>query len=272
MSDKLAWSAALHAARHFNLFVETSYSARDADAEGRLAIGGDLNLYKYGIGRKAGHACAVAILMGEAYFWESSPEPYQYVLIDFPPHKLHIVNSDVVVHPLSKFPAQAIDFRKEVAALTKTSDDLAADGDLVGGDGTVLLKGAKKDENKFKLSCNTLERCRKLVIEVPAASRVLVSVVPEKDKDTTEFTGSTHFSCQPGELLFNFNRVRKAIIHNIAVGGSILAPTTHVTVYSGQMTGVMVAKTLDDDKNGHFQFNWSEYWPSCDARLSRLEM
>lgn len=255
--------ADLAAALPFNVVSLGDFVSGHSDVEGRLAVGGRLDVWHYGVGLRdpdgvvaavGGHLLAsdaafhgdVAVA-GEAWFDNAG---------------LYREDGTAgVVHRGS-----GVDFDALAAGLERASDVLssvAATGPTIAGGTHLRLVGGRPDVNVFRLGADALARTQHLTIEVPDGAHAIINV----HGDAVRFQNFGVFptSLDPSRVLFNAAEARTVRIEAFGFRGSLLAPRASVDFDNGRFDGQLFAGAVLGDGLGDGQpdgqFNHVAYNP-----------
>ncbi len=256
------------AANDYNVFVRGNYGnyengiydTHDSDVEGRLAAGGDINIKKYSVGKKAPESTYNMVSGGNINFISGSvsnggifAEGNIYLDHAGPLDPNHNVTS-LIIDPLAKNP---VDFDDAFAYLDDLSAHLSsmnATGiTTVESWGKIILEG-NDDVNIFNVNGADLD-----------SSCGLKFIIGDNDKAIVNILGATTFrnfgisgvDGKERDVVYNFLNSEFLDINKIGVIGNILAPKTNITFNSGVINGNIVANSF----KGTGQSNWPPYEP-----------
>lgn len=278
-------SAAVHAgninlgqAAEFNTFIKGNFESSGPDAEGRVAVGGDLTITGgYSFADKNGSANGAEVIVGGNVASENGsikvhggPESANGQLIYG-----GTISGSLGAGTASKTNNSGIDFNAAFAHLNKLSEQLAkATTPNVAkkpeGWWLTFTPSEKNDSNVYVIDITQDELKSGIKIDnthIAKDALIVFNVKPSGSSTTIDFNISqmdlgtdisTHKQNLAGQsaidkhILFNFYGVTDLNL-NSSVYGSILAPTANIQASTGVVWGHVIANSW----KGSMQMNWA---------------
>ena len=236
----------LGSARDFNLFLFGDLSQPSSDTEGAVAVGGNANLANYSIGDKlSSNPRRYDLIVAGDLIFKSGAVSRGSALVGGKASLGTVSFEGELVHG-----TPSIDFKltrelimnesRRLGGLPTTSaTHFESWGQPRGG---LDLSGDNQTLNVFSISSEDLSRSYSLIINVPAASKVVVNIsgsnVAIKNMDI-RLNGTTR-----NKVLFNFLNCTQLHVSGVSIEGSILAPNAHIDFQSGVVRGQVIAESL----------------------------
>lgn len=248
----------------YNLLTWGKGVLKNSSTEGRVAVGGKVELEGYSIGNKAdsSDSAAGSLIVGNKLTAKhgqvSNGSIYVGGKYDGPNYDLNSARGSVTESKLGKENLM-LDFAAVQASLTAKSNNWGkalANGTSMFEYSTLTLLGSNGSLNIFNIDSEMLEMTRTLNLFVPNLARVLINVSGRKVDFSNKGLGA---GFDPRNTLFNFYEATKLTMNGIGIEGSILAPNANVIFKSGQMKGQLIAKSFKGSGSLHdYAFNNDE--------------
>ena len=251
ISPLQAFAFNLGIAGEFNAFILGDFRS-NSDTEGRLAVGGNVNLQGYSVGdrlsddEKAAHPDTL-VVGGNLDFTNGTV--YGNAVV-----RGNANLNSVDVQGELKERQGSIDFDSEAVSLRNKSLELSlleANGTLNSQYGGLYLSGdGTSDMQVFEihgedlLSAHTLE-----LKDIADDATVILNV--SGDYSGFSNMGMNTLANFSDNVLFNFFDAEELLINGVGVEGSILAPFARVSANNGQLEGTMVAASVDGSMEYH---------------------
>jgi len=264
-------------ASQFNAFIRHDFTCAGSDVEGRLAVGGNLNLQGgFDVGCKTystdGHNCEDVTCTAIALVGDF---PYALVVggnAVYPSGQIHsggaIIHGSLTGHPTlhsscgAAVTGDAINFDAEFADLIETSsllNALTSTGTVQLDSGNnVFFKGTGASLDVFRISAATLALAKRISF---SGINPLATVIVNIDGKTIT-AGSFGFDSQGLErnVLWNFHEATKITLKSLGWRGTIFAPLADIfTENGGVIIGAVIANSYTGVGYGCFQINWFEF-------------
>ena len=243
-----ATAITLGTAGEFNTLIFGDYACT-SDAEGRVAVGGNMTVNHYSVGYKLTseevekYQKNLLIVGGNLKFGDGTVY-YGNVLVggsvDMPSY---VPDGELIVgKPLPvDFDAEEVSLK----ALSAEFSELDANGTVVDEWGTLKFYGDGESELQvFSLDGDMALKASGLKISgIPDGATVLVNV----SGTSTGLTNMSMEALKPiqTKVLFNFYEATTLTFSGIAVRGSVLAPFAHVNNPQGVIWGTIIAASWD---------------------------
>jgi choice-of-anchor A domain-containing protein len=183
------------------------------------------------------------------------------------------VDSSVYYDHSKTFATMPIEFASASSALQGMSDTLngyTPTGTTNISNGNIVLTATSPNLDVFAVEYGDLANTHSVTLNFPvnsfgqdtSTSTVIINVINTKDGGTEATfmnSGLEINGHDGGKILWNFNKATKVTISSIGFVGSILAPMALVNMQWGQISGTLVAKTIDSTSEFYympFQNNW----------------
>jgi choice-of-anchor A domain-containing protein len=251
-SATMAGASGLGTAGDFNTFIFGDYACT-SDAEGKVAVGGNMNVDSYSVAYELpDRAGEDMLIVGGNLSFGNGEVYYGNIVVGGSATYAHANTADGTatdgVDPLP------IDFEAEEAYLKALSQELAAltptgtakgkwSGLRIVGDGSSTLQVF--DVNGSKLSSLTWLHALE---GIPEDATLLFNISGTSSGMTGGWQPLTPYH---NKVLFNFYEATSLSFNNIAVEGSVLAPYAQIENPTGVIWGTVVAASWD----GHMQQN-----------------
>ncbi len=261
------------AANNYNAFIFNDFNATSGDVEGRLAVGGNVDISNYSVNIKgatqlyAETATYPALVTGgDLQFKSGQIAGDVHVGATYIPTSTGTVTNGAT----SIGGTSPIDFDSEFTNLTKLAEDLSlltANGTAIDKWSSQYLAGAGEnslggDLHVFNLDATDMLFTDYFLSDVDKGDTVLFNVAGDDIATSWGNFGGSDFSLKnmSDNILFNFFEAESLEI-NAALYGSILAPKADISASSGVIWGQVIANSW----NGNAQINDN---PFTDNRVS----
>ena len=234
----------LGAATPFNVFVTGDASLQGSDSEGALAVGGNATLRDYSVGATlptSNGTRNVLVVGGNLTFTNGAVQNGNAVYGG----KGTLTN---VTFPQGGSAQQGsvLDFGAATTQLRGLSTyyaTLTTNGTTSVQNSALTLSGSSTTLNVFTVSGSAVAGARSVTINAPASSTVLVNI----DGTTGGFTNAnfTLTGVDASHVLYNFYQATALTLQNVAIQGSILAPSAAIDFTAGVITGTLVGASLN---------------------------
>ena len=253
----------LGTANDYNVFIHQNFSATSSDVEGRMAVGGDINISHYSVNIKNGSQLytdtsdsPALVAGGDLNFKSGQIAGDVHVGGTYTP-----TSSGNVVNGSANIGAPAlIDFDAEFNNLINLSTSLSLlSPNAVAEDqfSTQYLTGAgannlENDMHIFSLDSSDMLFSDYLLSNVDKGDTVLFNVSGTDISTSWGNFGGSDFSLDimSENIIFNFYEA-EALHLNASLYGSILAPKADITAPTGVIWGQVIANSWD----GNMQIN-----------------
>ncbi len=234
----------LGAATPFNVFVTGDAALQGSDSEGALAVGGNATLRDYSVGATLPNSNGtrnVLVVGGNLTFTNGAVQ------------NGNAVYGGVGMLTNVTFPqggkaqqGSVLDFGAATTQLRGLSTyyaTLATNGTTSVQNGALTLSGSSTTLNVFTVSGSAVAGARSVTINAPASSTVLVNI----DGTTGGFTNAnfTLNGVDASHVLYNFPQATTLTLQNVAIQGSILAPSAAIDFTAGVINGTLVGASLN---------------------------
>lgn len=268
-----AMSLDLGLAGQFNAFVLGDMTASHSDVEGRLAVGGNLNLQHYAIGMQLDNSRGARddLIVGgvlnfsDGRIYNGNARSGEGGVIE----RVGFYSDDQIDRVNGSYIAgNPIDFSQIAEELTDKSrlwGNLSVNG-LVDFEswGGLTLSGHDPTLNIFSISATQLADTKKFLLDMPMSARALINVTGKNvtmqgfgfyryangvpvngDGRIPDNTPSErHDGSQTQNILFNFIEAEILQAYAIGIKGSILAPLADMIFYNGHIDGNLIVNSL----------------------------
>lgn len=247
----------LGAASDFNVFVLENHTSLSSMIEGRLAVGGNLNINNFSVGEKLSPSFKgdVVVVGGEAIF---------------PSGRISYGNltaagsvagvGTAVRNGMAKDATVAggstldIDFAAEGDMLRELSTNLGAltaNGTYTFQYGIYNLKGdCKSSLQVFSLKAAELATANTIKNScIPKDATVLFNIVGESV--AIQNIGMQSLTSIRDKVMFNFPQAKTVKLTSVAIEGSILAPLAQFDQPAGRVEGQVIARVWNSTNNGY---------------------
>lgn len=235
----------LGAASNYNVFVFGNMSQQNADAEGRVAVGGNASFTNFGIGDRLPAGNEARLVVGGNLQYTRG-QLFGGVGIHAGTATLQQVNGTFQQ-------GSAIDFAAAKQELTNLSADLAAltptgttTYETWGG---IQLNGKGSNLAVFLLDGAKLSTTNFLKIDADPLATVIINVLG--DNITLSNFGIDLGSTRKQNLLFNFFEATKLASSGFTFPGSVLAPKADYSFNNGNIEGTLIANSVSGTGEFH---------------------
>lgn len=273
-SPTSAMSLDLGLAGQFNAFVLNDMTASHSDVEGRLAVGGNLNLQHYAIGMELGNSQGYRddLIVGgvlnfsDGRVYNGNARSGGAATIErvgfYSEDQINRLNGNYIA-------GNPIDFSQiggELADKSRLWGNLSVNG-LVDFEswGGLTLAGDDPTLNIFSISAEQLGSTTKFLLDIPDSARALINVtgknvtmqgfgfyrqedgVPVNDDDgriPDNAPPKRHDGLLTQNILFNFIEAEVLEAYAIGIKGSILAPLADMIFFNGHIDGNLIVNSL----------------------------
>ena len=244
-SSTIAGASALGTAGEFNTFIFGDYACT-SDAEGRVAVGGDMVVSSYSVAYKLADQSGQDMLIvggdlefaGRVYYGNivvggsatyGNEDPAEGTATDgIDPLPVDFAAEEAYLKALSQ----------ELAELTPTGTAVSLwNGLKITGDGSSALQVFNIDGSELD-SLTWLHNLE----DIPGDATLLFNISGESSGMTGGWQQLTSYH---DRVLYNFYEATTLSLQNISVEGSILAPYAHVDNPQGVIYGTVVAASWD---------------------------
>ncbi len=235
-------------ASDFNLFVIHNANLKNADAQGKIAVGGNATLTGgFSVGDQLSSSSQLNVLIVGDTLRYSNGVVYNGNVV----YGDTAFVSSLSIPDGSLIKGSPIDFSKislQLADISRQWKLLPANGSVNFNSGKLTLSGANDSLNVFWIKPEDLISSNDMEIITPAGSTVLVNV----SGDSLSWQGNLSLTgTDQTKVIFNFFEASYLNISGIEIKGSLLAPFASVNFNSGVAYGNFVAY----DITGGGQFN-----------------
>jgi len=246
-------------AQGYNAFIFGDFTTQSSDVEGRLAVGGNMNVTSYSVGDKITDKGGTTLVVGGNLTWGDGQVYHGNALVGGTytgPNNL--IEGYSVYSNYSPLP---VDFDKEKETLLELSEqlaNLAANGsvsklystvDLVGNlnpefqvfdvDGSLLLS----NYSGIKLDTSSIHEDATVIVNISGT-------------DLDFMNGLDGFTSIRERVIFNFYEATTLNIGSIAVQGTVLAPYATIEHNWGVIWGQVIAENYYSSVQvNHIAFN-----------------
>lgn len=276
-----AMSLDLGLAGQFNAFVLDDMTASHSDVEGRLAVGGNLNLQHYAIGMQLDNSQGArddlivggALNFSDGRIYNGNARSGESGSIE----RVGFYSDDQIGRLNGRYiSGNPIDFsqiERELMDKSMEWSHLSVNG-LVDFEswGGLTLSGDDPALNIFSISAEQLGNTKRFLLDMPTSARALINVtgksvtmqgfgfyrqedgVPVNDKEgriPDNAPPERHDGSQTQNILFNFIEAEILEAYAIGIKGSILAPLADMIFYNGHIDGNLIVNSLSS-KTGEF--------------------
>ena len=275
-----ASASLLGPAAPYNVFFFDHMNSSSSDTEGRVAVGGDVNLKNYSIGLKSSDANYSLVAGDDVKFWSGSilnggVYGGGSVTID----KAGTIDGDVtsngainlwggttmtgnkVAHASATNP---VNFANAYTELGVTADHLAGlsvTGATLNKYNTFYFDASNAGLNVFHMSSAELKNAVGMKFNLGANSAAVINISGSYNDFSgfgfMDFSGAPLSKKSGQDILFNFFETTALDVNAIGVIGSILAPDASLYFNNGVINGTVVAKSMDG--SGQFNYNPFQY-------------
>lgn len=260
-ADPKAIQNGLGIAADFNAFVFENFTSLSSAVEGRLAVGGNLNLQNFSVGHKlnANSLSDVVLVGGNAAF--TSGRVYYGNLLAAG-SVAGVTNS--VVYGMAKgsvvkgnrpLPFNVAGEQDYLRELSQNIATLPANGSVTLQWGGYKFKGdCTKNLQVFNVNAVELSTANSVAIScIPAGATVIFNV-------SGEYAAIQNIGLQPlasirDKVLFNFPQAISLRLRSVGVEGSILAPYANISEPAGNINGQVIAKSWQSTTNGYMSIS-----------------
>ncbi len=270
-AESQAYRLDFGAAGAFDAFIFGDMDAAQSDVEGRLAVGGNLTLNNYAIGKLLdnSHGTRDDLVVGGDLTFHNGR------VYNGNARSGGVVTLDNTVGFYSTSPASpngayisgnSLDFNSIEQQLKQSSlrwSNLAATAvSDMNNYGQLTLRGANLDVNVFSITADELARTNKFTLDIPIQSHALInvsgtsvnlsgfgfyrsvgnSIVRILDNDAN--SAIRHDGTLTQKVLFNLFQATNLGINGIGIKGSILAPLADSVFYDGHIDGQLIVNSL----------------------------
>ena len=264
----------------YNVFFFDYMNSRGSDTEGRVAVGGNVNLSNYSVGLKSGPASYSLVSGGNVAYGPGSIEHGGMFASGNIALKNYRVEGNVVadgavttinggtVHNGSIMAhagvADPVNFASAYTELESTANYLAGlsvTGATVNKYNTFYFDAAHAGLNVFDMTSADLQKAVGMKFNLGVGSAAVINVSGSYNDFSgfgfMDFSGKSLLKDLGQNILFNFYETTKLDVSAIGVMGSILAPNASLYFNSGVINGTVVAKSMDG--SGQFNYNPFQY-------------
>lgn len=249
--------ARLELPRAYNVFVTGDYVSGYSDAEGKVAAGGNVDIWHYSVALENPNGNAL-VAGGDV------------TLADVAIQGNVVAGGEVSLDNSGLYPTDGssgrtvrgtiLDFEEEARNLVTASEllgGLEPSGTVAVWGSEIALNGDDPKLNVFLVAGSAVSGATYFQINVPEGSDVVVNL----SGSNLEFSNFGIFptNIETGRVLFNAPDATSVRIEAFAFSGSLLAPLASVDFDNGQFNGTLVARELAgdgmEDSQSDGQFN-----------------
>lgn len=274
----------LNEAFDYNAYILGDMTGRNSDVEGRLAVGGNLDLDNFAVGLKVEEGSTDSILdvRNDATLRNTriyNGDAYVGGIVDID-NTVGLYNGEDTSNPNTLFNDTMLDF-------DSINDDLlllSSDWGAIAATSTSIVNKNDQDEiweikfsatddfNVFDIHASDLSALNKrITVDLPTNSLNIINVFgdsvnltqtgfhvkalggekhPDNEAHGSDHTLDTrHDGRYTNNVLFNFVDATNLSLSGIGFKGSILAPLADVSFYDGHIDGNFIAKSLSSPIN-----------------------
>jgi len=241
----------LGAASDFNVFVLNDINQPSSDTEGKVAVGNNAYLSNYSVGYMLPLSSDTAdvLVVGNGLTYISGSVFGGNVVYknysNLPLNTVSIVNGTLRQDDVIDFNG-AKPYLQNLSSMLKT---YTVNGLTEFEWGGLKLSGENPVLNVFSVDGAQLSQANSFRVEVPNGSVVLVNI---SGTSVTWTGGHEVVGTAINNVLYNFPDAIYLHVHNIDVGGSILAPKAELDFPTGLISGQVIANNV----SGIGQFNY----------------
>lgn len=258
-------------AANFNAYVLQDMTGRNSDVEGRLAVGGNVNLKDFAVGLQLPQNSALpSMVVGQnatarnTRIYHGDATAGGNIDID---ETVGLYNENEFNNTHQFYADNSFDFastNSELLANSQLWGSYAAtsEAQIVGDNDSIweITLAGDNDVNIFSINAADFSAPNKnLIFDVPSTSYNVINVYGESvELFNTGFSGADgsqlvdnrpedgeagrHSGEVANNLLFNFVDATELSLHAVGFKGSILAPLADTTFYNGQIDGNFIVK------------------------------
>ena len=234
----------LGAATPFNVFVTGDASLQGSDSQGALAVGGNATLRDYSVGATLPNSQGtrdVLVVGGNLTFTNGAVQNGNAVY-----GGSGTLTNVVFPQGGSARQGSVLDFNAattQLRGLSASYATLASNGTASVQNGVLTLSGSSPTLNVFTVAGNAVAGARSITINAPSSATVLVNI----DGTTGGFTNAsfTLNGVDTSHVLYNFYQTTALTLQNVAIQGSILAPSAAIDFTAGVINGTLVGASFN---------------------------
>jgi len=241
-------------AKGYNVFILKNLMQPSSDTQGKMAVGGNANLFNYSVGDQLSpsNGTVDVLIVGHKLTFSSGAVTGGNVVYgtstNLPKDNVSITGGTLRRdHPINFGAAKTY-----LKNLSTHLGSYTVNGTTTFQWGGFTLTGTDPFLNVFKISGSDLSIANNMQINVPNGATVLVNIT---GKNVRWSGGLIVSGTDVNNVLYNFYKAKTLKVHNIDIRGSILAPRAAVNFASGVINGQLIAKSL----GGPGQFNNGQF-------------
>lgn len=252
----------------YNAFVLGDTSGYRSDVEGRLAVGGNLNLEHFGVGRILGDDWnhRDTMIVGQDIRYRHGRVYHGNVAfggsIDID-ESVGLYSEDSSKTNGAIVPDINLDFAalaQELHVKSQTWANFAVTGSVDWEHSLLTLSGARNGVNVFSVTAEQLSATQKFTLDIPTDAWALINVSGSSvtmnnfgffrvvDGETIQVPDNAppfrHDGALTQRVLFNLNNANSLLLHAIGIKGSLLAPLADTVFYDGHIDGNLIVASL----------------------------
>lgn len=246
----------LGAASGYNVFVFGNMQRQNADAEGRVAVGGNATFSSFGVNDKGttDTPATASLVVGGNLNYTNGNVFYGSAIVagSATTSGLGFANGGSLTANVGTA-GLPIDFAAAKIELSGKSNywaGLTANGTAANSFGTLNLVGSDPNLNVFNLAGSDLAGLNGFNLTAPTGSTVLVNV--SGNPGTFTNYGMNLFGVGTSDVLFNFHEATAVNISGFGFQGSILAPDATLNFVNGQINGTTIVNEIANGSSGEF--------------------
>lgn len=249
-SSAHAQAGVLGPAANWNVLVRQNFTGINSDVEGRVAVGGNLDVQNYSIASKMNGFTGTALQVDGDFKWNNG----QVFFGDARTGDATPTTSGFTVLNGSLLPLGGPSFipaaMNDLSVRSNFWTTLPVNGTTNFQFGGLTLSGGTGDLRVFNVSGSNLAAANSFTINAPSTATVIVNV----SGTSTQFKNAG-FSLQGGvsgsKVLLNFSQATSLEFGGIGIFGSVVAPNANVTFNNGQINGQLVANSFNGTGEMH---------------------
>jgi choice-of-anchor A domain-containing protein len=237
-------------ATNYNVLVFGDFADTNADVEGALAAGGNINLSSFAVGSALGNSAngENTLVAGKSITFNNGQLDHGNAVAGTAVSgNFNDVNGSKIVGSTMDFAAA----KQLYAGYSATAAAMAATGKTTYYNwGTLNLTGTQTGINVFDVDAATIGVLNTLNLSIPTDAYAVInwSGTAASFANMGFNVGGVDYS----HILFNFPQATSLNLSGVGFDGSILAPSANVTFSNGQLNGQLIAQSLFGTGGGEF--------------------
>lgn len=228
----------------YNTFIFGDFS-NTSDTQGRLAVGGNANLYGYSVGDQLPYDKNdnVLVVGGDLNF--TSGRVYGTAVVGGSATLGHANIADGGVFTNQPMPFSFSDERQRLTGLASSLSQRASTGSVVNNWGHLTLTGSGSNAIQvFNVSGSDMLNANGLSLSNIGADDTVIINVSGLTSGLTNM-GMNDLANKNDKVLFNFYEANELSLYGVGVQGSILAPLADIDNATGVIYGTIIAGSLN---------------------------